>query len=134
MTAVTESDMALPYGSPVAAETAPNARVRAPARARPMVAERGRKWIAVAREDVAGAWVWRSVPPPLTSVIASAKAPTNIPGNHKGLRAASQVYGFAVALPITAVGYVLVWLHQHPARAIPTDLLATALFVLWLNR
>lgn len=133
MTAITESDVALPYGSAVAVETAPNARVSARARARPMVAERGRKWMIVVREDVAGAWVWRSVPPPLTSVIASAKAPARAPGNHAGLRRAMQAYGWAVALPITAVGYVLIWLHQHPARAIPTDLLIAALVAMWLH-
>lgn len=133
MTAATESGVALPYGSPVAVDPAPKARVRAPARARPMVTDRARTLANLARQDIAGAWVWHSTPPPLASVIASAKNPTQVPADHTGLRRAMQAYGWAVALPLTALGYVLVWLHQHPARAIPTDLLITALAVLWLH-
>lgn len=132
MTTVTESDMALPYGSPVEVEKKAHVRARAGERARHMVTVRARRWVAVTRRDVAGAWVWRDVPPSLAAVIAAAKDPPNVPGDHAGLRRAMQVYGFGVAAPITAVGYLLIWLHQHLVRALVTDLIIAALVVMWI--
>ena len=94
-------------------------------------------WAAAARStasrgqvlyrDLVGAWVWRDVPPALRDIWAKAGQP---PVQHPLLAAGWRAWMYAVALPWTAIGYTAVWLHQHPARGIPTDLAAGAAVVI----
>ena len=80
--------------------------------------------------DLVDAWVWRDVPPALRAIWASAGQP---PVTHPVLAAGWRAWMYGIALPVTAAGYTAIWLHQHPARGIPTDLsIAAAAASIWI--
>jgi hypothetical protein len=111
-----------------AAETSPEAGARRIdwAAAGRRTATRGQ----VLYRDLVGAWVWHDVPPALRAIWASAGQP---PIQHPLLAAGWRAWMYGIALPWTAIGYTAIWLHQHPARGIPTDLsIAAAAASIWI--
>lgn len=70
-------------------------------------------------------------PPSVEEVVAYVKAGGFVPGEHPWpVEAPGYVYGALVAVPVTVVGYALMWIVQRPSR------LALVLFVLgllWLS-
>lgn len=105
-------------------EAAPEAKARRIdwARASTRTSSAGR----VLYRDLVDAWVWRDVPPALRAIWASAGQP---PVTHPLLAAGWRAWMYGIALPVTAVGYTAIWLHQHPLRGIPADTAALAGFV-----
>lgn len=90
----------------------------------------GRKLVAGAR----GAWVWQETPPSLREVVATRKpAPDAVPGRSPRLRLVWLVWNHAVAVPATAVLYVLAWLLQHPARAGAATVVVGAVTLMWIK-
>lgn len=133
MTAVDDSPlmavpMAVPDGS---ANPDPNAQTCTRARARLPVTERVRQMVATARSGVSQAWVWTDTPPSLARVSAGASAPT-VPGDHRELRWLAVAWNHTVAVPFTALGYLMAWLAQHPARGIPAAVIVAILATIWI--
>lgn len=90
----------------------------------------GKGMLGQVRADVVGAWVWRDVPPALTEVIAARNADVSkVPGGNPLLRHGWTVYNHTVAIPVTAVGYLLTWIVQHPARLLLTAAITTPLIL-----
>jgi hypothetical protein len=51
-------------------------------------------------------------------------------GQHPALARAAAVYGYTIALPLTAACYATAWIVQRPARLALT---LAVLFVVWLT-
>lgn len=84
--------------------------------------------------DAAGAWVWRDSPPPLRQVFTGrTHTPGPLPAGSIPLRRGWVVWNVAVAVPTTAVLYVLAWLLQHPARTLIAGMVAGPLTILWIK-
>lgn len=127
----------MPSGGPTIVVERPGASGPADAHVRARVAGTQRdgkvlRWARTGLALLAGAWVWREVPPSLRQVVA-ARVPdrTLVPGGHLGMWLFWLAYNHAVAIPATAVGYFAVWLAQHPARlALTVALVAVPILVL----
>lgn len=100
------SDSAGGAGAPVRDARATRARTRITQRVARLVIS-----------DLSGAWVWRDYPPALRQVVAGRIPADRVPGGSTPLRAVWVAWNVAVAVPTTAVLYVLAWMLQHPARA-----------------
>jgi hypothetical protein len=84
--------------------------------------------------DVSRAWVWRVAPPSLKQVRDGVVPdPDLVPAGAPPLRAGWVVWNVAVAVPATAVLYVLAWLLQHPARAAILAVLAGPIGIMWIT-
>ena len=118
------------FGSPEVAElkarTGPRPRARVT-----VTAGDGNSLVASIRSDVVNAWPWTSTPPALREVGKDWRADlTAVPGSNMPLAWAWTTYNVAVAIPATAVGYLLTWVLQHPARLAALLLVATPLLIL----
>jgi hypothetical protein len=90
--------------------------------------------LRVVQTDVAKAWVWRDSPPSLRQVAAGwASGSDQVPAGSGPLRAGRVVWNVAVAVPATAILYVLAWLLQHPARAAALGLVAGSVTFMWIK-
>lgn len=112
------------------------ARVTAPAGSGKALAP-VRDALAVVGRDFAEAWAWRETPPALAKVWASRiPAKDAVPGDGAAqwlLWAAWVAFNHLWALPVTAIGYGLLWTQQHPARAFPTDVTVVAVTAMLIN-
>lgn len=136
MTSVAVSDVALPRGTASEAVDGPHARARRTrARLAQGVTLRAVDVGSVVAEDVRNAWFARRTPPSLAELWASRiPAKGKVPGGAE--TPASWVpwvlwIGFNhVTLPLSAVGYVVLWLAQHPVRALAAGLPVSALLLI----
>lgn len=131
---MTVTEVALPTGTAV---PGPNARARRTrTRARPMVTDSvGRVGAlivragAVTRADLTGSWVATGSPPALSEVANADVVGAAV--DHPILRGTAAVWQWVIAVPATAVLYLLAFLLQHPARAVTATAVAGGLYGLW---
>lgn len=122
-------------GPSAATDNAPGARSRdtrdVRARARiPVTQRKGNRLTS----DMSKAWVWKSSPPSLRQVIdGRTPDPGQVPAGSTPLRAGWVVWNVCVAVPTTALLYVLAWLLQHPARAALVAIVAGPIGFMWIT-
>lgn len=94
-----------------------------------MVARAGRGALG----DVAGAWVWRETPPSLRDLVAARTDTTRALTDGPLMRFGWAAWNTLVAIPATALLYVLAWVVQHPARASVAAVLVVPLTLMWIK-
>lgn len=95
-----------------------------------MVIARAGKSVA---HDVSESWVWHETPPALRDLITARKDTTRALTDSPLLRIGWVVWNTAVAVPGSAVLYVLAWIIQHPARAGLAGLVVGAITYVWIK-
>lgn len=118
-----------PDGSEVEGIDSPGG-ARARVRARGAMVTRPAKAVV---NDVAGAWVWREAPPGLRDLIASRTDTARALSDTPLVRLGWLVWNTVVAVPTTAVLYVLAWVFQHPARAGVAAVVAVPITLMWIK-
>jgi hypothetical protein len=91
------------------------------------ITQRGRD----ALDAVTGMAVVTAQPASLAAVAQQARTGLDIDrGQHPALARAAQVYGYAVAVPVTAACYAAAWIAQRPARLV---LALAVVLIVWLT-
>lgn len=141
-TDVTARDEALEEAVPPAASDCSADAQPRPARTRVMSSvsgltgrsrELGRHWWALAKRTWDGFWensVTEQHPASIAALRGYIHSAAWVPGDVPLLEALGRLYGYAVALPASAVLYTLAWLLQRPGRALLSAVVVT---VVWFT-
>jgi hypothetical protein len=132
------SEEAVPRRAP---ESVPNAQTRrARTRARSgasRLTESGRElarhWWHLARATWDGLWensITEQHPASIAALRGYVHSAAWVPGDVPVLELLGRIYGYTVALPVSAVLYALAWLLQRPGRAVLT---AIVVVIVWFT-
>lgn len=139
MTTLGEGNEAASLGSRVAPpreERTASGRGKLPLAALPLTV---RTWwarlhsrLAAASDRARSVSVWTATPPSLAALAAYTAAGDWVPGEqHPVLEFFGKVYGYALALPVTAAAYAALWLLARPLRLGIALTLGVTLRIVW---
>lgn len=98
-----------------------------------LVTPRDKSWWVQRGKRLASCSPYTDRPPSVAEVVAYVRAGGFVPGEHPWwVEAPGYAYGALVAVPVTAVGYALMWIVQRPTRLLCVLFVAVLLALAWL--